>query len=107
MCVIIFFWSSVSATKKSMKFYVLKRNSAVRCSQIETKLSYLAIGKAQLNACAFSDGVEKQKYCLGPREIKTAITFFLNNCLIPNLAGFFVTAIANVSVIFAIFPSLE
>ena len=27
--------------------------------------SYLAMGKAQLNACAFSDGVEKQKCCLG------------------------------------------
>ena len=47
------------------RFYVLKRNSTVRFSQIETKLSYLAIGKAQLNACAFSDGVEKQKCCLG------------------------------------------
>jgi len=35
----------------------LKQNSAVRFSQMETKLSYLAIGKAQLNACAFSDGV--------------------------------------------------
>jgi len=43
----------------------LKRNSAVRCSQSETKLSYLAIGKAQLNPCTFSDGVEKQKCCLG------------------------------------------
>jgi len=39
----------------------MKRNSAARFSQIKTKLSYFAIGKAQLNACAFSDGVEKQK----------------------------------------------
>jgi len=50
-------------------------------SQIETKLSYLAIGKAQLNACAFSDGVEKQKCCLGPGDIKTVITFLLHNFL--------------------------
>jgi len=57
------------------RFHVLKRNSAVRSRQIETKLSYLAIGKAQLNACAFSDGVEKQKCCLGPGDIKTVITF--------------------------------
>ena len=52
------------------RFYVLKRNSAVRFSQIETELSYLAIGKAKLDACAFSDGVEKQKCCLGPGDIK-------------------------------------
>jgi len=58
-----FFRSSVSAIKISKKVLriVSKRNSAVRFSQIEPKLSYLAIGKAQLNACAFSDGVEKQK----------------------------------------------
>jgi len=65
----------------------LKRNSAVRFSQIETKLSYLAIGKAQLNACAFSDGVEKQKGCLGPGDIKTVVTFLLYNFLDQNLAG--------------------
>jgi len=53
----------------------MKRNSAVRFSQIETKLSYLAIGKAQLNACAFSDGVKKQKCCLGPDDIKTGHNF--------------------------------
>jgi len=47
----------------------LKRNSAVRFSQIETKLSYLAIGKAQLNARVLSDGVEKQKCCLWPGDI--------------------------------------
>jgi len=57
----------------------MKRNSAVRFSQVETKLSYLAIGKAQLNACAFSDGVEKQKCCLGPSDIKTVITFLFYN----------------------------
>jgi len=76
-------------------------------SQIETKLSYLAIGKAQLNACAFSYGVEKQKCCLGQGDIKTVITFLLYNFLIPNLAGCFVTAIATVSVIFTFFPLLE
>jgi len=86
----------------------LKRNSAaIRFSELETKLSYLAIGKAQLNACAFSDGVEKQKCCLGPGDIKTAILFLLYNFLIPNLAGCFVTAVATVSVIFAFFPLLE
>ena len=84
--------------------YVLRRNSAVRCSQIETKLGYLAIGKAQLDAGAFSDGVEKQKCCLGPGDLKTVITFLLYNFLIPNLAGCFSTAIATVSVIFYIFP---
>jgi len=51
----------------------MKRNSAVCFSQIETKLSYLMIGKAQLNACAFSDVVEKQKCCLGQGDIKTVI----------------------------------
>jgi len=79
----------------------------VRCSHIETKLSYLAIGKAQLDAGAFSDGVEKQKCCLGPGDIKTVMTFLLYNFLIPNLAGCFVTAIATVSVIFTFFPFLE
>jgi len=78
----------------------LKRYSAVRFSLIETKLSDLAIGKAQLKACAFSDGVEKQKCCLGPGDIKTVITFLLYNFLIPNLAGCFVPALATVSVIF-------
>ena len=57
---------------------VLKQNSAVRFSKIETKLSYLAIGKEQLNACAFSDGDVKQKCCLGPGDIKT-VTFLLYN----------------------------
>jgi len=90
--------------KSLWRFFVLKRNSAVRCSQIETKLSYLAIGKAQLNACAFSDGVEKQKCCLGPGDIKTVITFLLYNFLFQNLAGCFATAIATVSVSFTFFP---
>jgi len=85
----------------------LKRNSAVRFSLIETKLSYLAIGKAQLIACAFSDGVDKQKCCLGPGVIKTVINFLLYNFLIPNLAGCFVTTIATVFVIFTFFPLLE
>jgi len=85
----------------------LKRNSAVRFSQIETKLSYLAISKAQLKARAFSDGVEKQKCCLGPGDTKTVITFLLYNFLIPNLAGCFVKAIATVFVIFTFFPLLE
>jgi len=85
----------------------LKRNSAVRFSQIKTKLSYLAIGKAQLNAGAFSDGVEKQKCCLGAVDVKTVITFLLYNFSIPNLAGWFVTAIATVFVIFALFSLLE
>jgi len=58
----------------------------------------------QLNACAFSDGVEKQKCCLGPCDIKNVITLLLYNFLIQNLAGCFVTAIATVSVDFYIFP---
>ena len=64
-------------------------------SQIETKLSYLAIGKAQLNACAFSDGVEKQKCCLGPGDIKTVITFLLHNFLTtwPPAHSIFVAAV--------------
>jgi len=74
---------------------------------METKLSYLAIGKAQLNACAFSDGVEKQKCYLGPGDIKTVITFLLYTFLIQTLAGCFVTTIATVSVIFTFFPLLE
>jgi len=85
----------------------LKQNSAVRFSQIETKLSYLAIGQAQLNACVFSNGVEKQKCYLGPGDIKTVMTFLLYNFLIPNLAGCFVIAIATVSVIFTFFPLLK
>jgi len=92
--------------KYLLRLYVSKRNSAVRFSQIETKLSYLAIGKVQLNAYAFSDGVEKQKCCLGGVDIKTVITFLFYNFLIQNLAGCFVTAIAtvSVSVIFTFFP---
>jgi len=62
------------------------------------------MGKAQLNACAFLDRVEKQKCCLGPGDIKTVITFLLYNFLIPSLAGFFVTAIATVFCDFYIFP---
>jgi len=84
-----------------------RNKSAVRFSQIKTKLSYLAISKAQLNACAFSDRVKKQKCCLGPGDIKTVITFLLYNFLIQNLARCFVTAIATVSVIFTFFPWLE
>jgi len=85
----------------------MKQNSAVHFSQIETKLRYLAIGKAQLNACAFSDGVKKQKCCLRPGDIKTVITFLLYNFLIQNLAGCFVTAIETVSMIFTFFSLLE
>jgi len=69
--------------------------------------SYLVIGKAQLNTCVFSDGVEKQKCCLGQGDIKTVITILLYYFVIPNLAGCFVTAIATVSVIFTFFPLLE
>jgi len=107
VCNNFFFAVQLVQRKYLWRFYVLKRNSAVRFSQIETKLSYLAIGKAQLNACAFSDGVEKQKCCLGPGDIKTVITFLLHTFLIPNLAGCFLTAIATVSVIFTFFPLLE
>jgi len=108
MCVVIFFFGVQLVQRKYLwRSYVLKRNSTVRFSQIKTKLSYLAIGKAQLNACAFSDGVEKQKCCLGPGDIKTVITFLLYNFVIPNLAGRLVTAIATVSVIFTFFPLLE
>jgi len=60
-----------------------------------------------MNACAISDGVEKQKCCLGPGDIKTVLTFFLYNFLIQNLAGCFVTAIAIVPLIFIFFPFLE
>ena len=76
-------------------------------SQIEPKLSYLAIGKAQLNACAFSDRVQKQRCCLEPGVIKTVMTFLVYNFLIQNLARCFVTAIATVSVIVTFFPLLE
>ena len=58
------------------------------------------MGKAQLNACAFPDGVEKQKCCLGRGDIRTVITFLLYNFLIQNLAGCFVTAIATGSAVF-------
>jgi len=84
-----------------------RNKSAVRLSQIKTKLSYLAISKEQLNACAFADEVEKQKYSLGPGDIKTVVTFLLYNFLIQNLAGCFVTAIAIVSMTFTFFPLLE
>jgi len=76
MCVIIFFLPQLVQRKYLWRFYVSQRNSAVNFSQVEPTLSYLATGKAQLNACAFSDGVEKQKCCLGPGDIKTVITFF-------------------------------
>jgi len=62
--------------------YISKRNTAVNFSQIEPKLSNLAIGKAQLNACAFFGEVEKQKCCLGPGDIKTVMTFLPSNFLI-------------------------
>jgi len=65
---------------------------------IETKQLFSDRQK-QLNACAFSDGVEKQKCCVEPGAIKTVITL-LYNFLIQNLAGCFVTAIATVSVVF-------
>jgi len=82
MCVMIFFVAQLVQRKYGWRFYVSKRNDAVKFSQIVPKLSYLAIGKAQLNACAFSDGVEKQKCCPGPGDIKTVITFLLYNFLI-------------------------
>jgi len=107
MCAIIFFVVQLVQRKYLWRFYVSKRNSAVRFCQIETKLSYLAIGKEQLNACAFLDRVEKQKCCLGPGDIKTVITFLICNFLIPSLAWRFVTATATVSVIFTFFPLLE
>jgi len=85
----VFLWHSVCNNyifgvqlvqqKYLWRFYLMKPISAVRCSQIEAKLRYLAIGKWQLNACAFSDGVEKQKYCLEQGDIKTVITFLLYN----------------------------
>ena len=106
MYVIIFFVVQLVQQKYLWRFHTSKRNSAARFGQIEPKLSYLAIHKAQLNACAFSDGVEKQKCCLGPGDIKTVITFLLYNILIQNLAGCFVTAIATVPVIFTYFPFL-
>ena len=102
-----FFVVQLVQRKYLWRFYESKRNSAVSFSQIEPKLSYLAIGKAQLNACAFSDGVEKQKCCLEPGDIKTVITFLLYNVLIQNLAGCFLIAIAAVPVNFTFFPFLE
>ena len=107
VCNNFFFGVQLVQRKYLWRCYVSKRNSAVRFSQIKSKMSYLAIGKAQLNACAFSDGIEKQKCCLGPDDIKTVITLLLYNFLIPNLAGCFATAIATVSVIFTFFPLLE
>jgi len=107
VCNNFFFGVQLVQRKYLWSIYVLKRNSAVRFSLIETKLSYLAIGKAQLKACAISDGVEKQKCCLGPGDIKTVITFLLYKFLIPNLAGCFVTAIVTLFVIFTFFPLLE
>jgi len=82
----------------------LKRNSTVRFSQIETKLSYLAIGKAQLNACAFSDGVEKQKCCLGPGDIKTVISFLLCNYFNSKLGRVLCNSYSNRFGNFYIFP---
>jgi len=107
VCNNFFFGVQLVQGKYLWRFYVLKRNSAVRFSQIETKQRYLAIGKAQLNACAVLDGVDKQKCCLGPGDIKTVITFLLYNFLIPNFAGCFVTTIATVLVIFTFFQLLE
>jgi len=63
--------------KSLWRFYVSKRNSAVNFSQIEPKLSYLAIGKAQLNAWAFSDGLKKQKCCPLTRRYKNCYKFSL------------------------------
>ena len=82
----------------------MKRNSTVRFSQIETKLSYLAIGKAQLNACAFSDGVEKQKCCLGPGDIKTVISFLLCNYFNSKLGRVLCNSYSNRFGNFYIFP---
>jgi len=79
VCNNIFFGVQLVQRKYLWRLYVLKRNSAVRFSQIETELSYLAIDKSPLNACAFLDGVEKQKCCLGLGHIKTSITFLLYN----------------------------
>jgi len=45
MCVIIFFVVQLVQQKYLWRFYVSKQSSAVRFSQIEAKLSYLAIGK--------------------------------------------------------------
>jgi len=79
LCTITLFHSSVNAIENIYEGFTYRNESAVRFSQIKTKLSYLAIGKAQLNACAFSDGVERQKCCPGPGDIKTVITFLLYN----------------------------
>ena len=45
MCKNFFFGVQFVQRKYLWRFYVLKRSSAVRFSQIETKLSYFAIGK--------------------------------------------------------------
>jgi len=74
-CATIFFVVQLVQRKYLWRFYVSKGNSAANFSQIEPKQSNLAIDKAQLNARAFSDGVEKQKCCLGPGDIKTVYNF--------------------------------
>jgi len=45
-CVIIFSIVQLVQRKRLWRFYVSKQNSAAPFSQIKTKLSYLAIGKA-------------------------------------------------------------
>ena len=75
MCATIFSVVQLVQRKYLRRFYVSKGNSAANFSQIEPKQNNLAIDKAQLNARAFSDGVEKQKCCLGPGDIKTVYNF--------------------------------
>ena len=101
-----FFRSSVSTMKTSMKVLSIETKVLYVLDKSKPN-SYSAIGKAQLNTCAFSDRVEKQKCCLGPGDIKTVITFLLYNFEIKNLAGCFVTAIATACVIFTFLPLLE
>jgi len=61
-------------------------------------------GKAQLNACAFSDGVKKQKCCLGPGDTKTVITFLLCYFFLLKLGMMFCNSSGNCSCDFYIFP---
>ena len=101
MCVIIFFRSSVSATKISVK---VLRIETKQCCMLQSNRNQTELFSDQQSTaermCVFGRRVEKEKCCLGPGDIKTVTTFLLYNFLIQNLAGYFVTAIATISVIY-------
>jgi len=106
MCVIIFFGVQLVQRKYLWRFYVSKENSAARFSQIETKLSYLAIGKAQLKACVFLDGIKKQKCCLGPDLYKNCHNFASLQFFTSKLGRMLCNSYSNRFCDFYIFPSV-